>query len=99
LFSFFELKYLDSVEDWKLDWCHYYDLMNIGIIISAIQVEIKTAVATDLDFNNAHNIIFFRLNYERFRRKLRIVKMEGCSHPLKCIPFRITNKGIQIIEE
>ena len=90
---------MDPVEDWTINWCHYDGIVDIDIMIPVIQREIKTAVATDLDFNKAHNIIFFRLNGERYCRELRIVNMEGCSHPLKWIPFRITNKGIQIIEE
>jgi len=64
----------------------------------ATQREIKIAVAIDLDSNKVHKIIFFRLNEERYRRELCIVKMEGCSHLLKWIPFRIANKGIPIIE-
>lgn len=99
LFSLFDLKYMDPVEDWTINWCHYDDIVNIDIMTTATQRDVKTAIATDLDLNKAHNIFDFRFNEERCRRELRIVKMESCSHPLECIPFRITNKGIQLIEE
>lgn len=98
LFSLFELKYMDPVEDWTINWCHYDDIVNIDIMTTATQREIKTAIATDLDLNKAHNIFYFRFNEARCRRELRIVKMEGCSHPLKWIPFQITSQGIQLIE-
>jgi KaiC/GvpD/RAD55 family RecA-like ATPase len=99
LFSLFDLKYMDPIVDWTINWCHYDDIVNIDIMTTATQRELKTAIATDLDLNKAHNIILFRLNEEKYQRELRIVKMEGCNHPLAWIPFRVTNKGIQLIEE
>jgi len=42
--------------------------------------------ALDLDINKAHKIFLFRFNEEKCRRELRIVKMEGCEHPLDWIP-------------
>jgi circadian clock protein KaiC len=98
MFSLYDLKYMDPVEDWTINWSHYDDIVNIDIMTTATQREVKTAVATDLDLNKANNIFLFRLNEETHRRELRIVKMEGCSHPLTWIPFTITKKGIQLIE-
>lgn len=98
LFSLFELQYIDPVEDWTINWCHYDDIVNIDIITTAAQREAKTAIATDLDLNKAHNIFHFSFNEARCRRELRIVKMEGRHHPLQWMPFQITNQGIQLTE-
>jgi KaiC/GvpD/RAD55 family RecA-like ATPase len=98
LFSLFELQYMDPVEDWTINWCHYDDIVNIDIMTTATQRETKTAIATDLDLNKAHNIFYFRFNEARCRRELRIVKMEGCYHPLQWMPFQITNQGFQLTE-
>jgi hypothetical protein len=98
LFSLFELKYMDPVEDRTMNWCHYDGIVNIDIMTTVTQREIKTAIATDLDLNKDHNIFYFWFNEARCRRELRIMKMEGCSHSLKRIPFQITSQGIQLIE-
>lgn len=98
LFSLYELKYMEPVEDWTINWCHYDDIVNIDIMTAATQKDLATQRATDLDLNKAHNILLFRLNEEKWRRELRIVKMEGCHHPLDWLPFKITSKGLEIIE-
>lgn len=65
---------------------------------AATQKDVAIQRATDLDLNKAHNIFFFRFNEEKCQRKLRIVKMEGCKHPLEWIPFKITRKGIESLK-
>lgn len=98
LFSLFELKYMDPVEDWTINWCHFDNIVNIDIMTAATQKDVKTQRAVDLDLNKAHNIFFFRFNEETFQRELRIVKMEGCAHPLEWLPFKITKNGIEMLK-
>ena len=98
LFSFYDLKYMEPVEDWTINWCHYDDIVNIDIMTAATEKEVSTQQATDLDLNKAHNIFFFRLNKVTFQRELRIVKMEGTKHPLEWLPFRISREGIQLLK-
>ncbi len=98
LFSLYELKYMDPVEDWTINWCHFDNIVNMDIMTAATQKDVATQMATDLDLNKAHNIFYFRFNEQKCRRELRIVKIEGSQHPLKWIPFKITNTGIQFLE-
>lgn len=98
LFSLYDLKYMEPVEDWTINWSHFDNIANIDIMTAATQKDIATQRATDLDLNKAHSIFFFRFNEETCRRELRIVKMEGCDHPLEWLPFKITSKGIQMLK-
>jgi len=97
LFSLYDLKYMEPVEDWTINWCHFDNIVNIDVMTAATQKDISTQQATDLDLNKAHNIFFFRLNKETYQREFRIVKMEGTRHPLEWLPFRINGEGIQLI--
>jgi len=98
LFGFYELKYMLPVEHWTINWSHYDNIANIDIMTAATQKDQAIQRSTDLDFNTAHNLIFFRFNEETLQREMRIVKMEGTSHPLEGLPFRITNKGIEMLK-
>ncbi|MCK4474392.1 hypothetical protein KAU30_01010 [Candidatus Bathyarchaeota archaeon] len=98
LFSLLELKYMDPVEDWTINWCHFDNIVNIDIMTAATQKDANTQRAVDLDLNKAHNIFFFRFNEETFQRELRIVKMEGCAHPLEWLPFKITKNGVEMLK-
>jgi circadian clock protein KaiC len=98
LFSLYELKYMDPVEDWTINWCHFDNIVNIDIMTAATQKDIATQRATDLDLNKAHNIFLFRFSEEKCCRELRVAKMEGCDHPLGWLPFKITSKGIEMLE-
>jgi len=97
LFSLYDLKYMEPVEDWTINWCHFDNIVNIDIMTAATQKDISTQQATDLDLNKAHNIFLFRLNKETCQRELRIVKMEGTKHPLEWLPFRINSEGLQLL--
>lgn len=99
VFSLYDLKYMEPVEDWTINWCHFDNIVNIDIMTAATQKDIATQRATDLDLNKAHNIFFFRFNEETCRRELRMVKMEGCEHPLEWVPFKITSKGIELLRK
>ena len=98
LFSLLELKYMDPVEDWTINWCHFDNIVNIDIMTAATQKDANTQRAVDLDLNKAHNIFFFRFNEKTFQRELRIVKMEGCAHPLEWLPFKITKNGVEMLK-
>lgn len=96
MFALYELKYMLPVEHWTINWSHFDNIANIDIMTEATQRDLAIQRATDLDFNTAHNLIFFRFNEKTLQREMRIVKMEGCSHPLEWLPFRITDKGIRM---
>lgn len=98
LFSLYDLKYMEPVEDWTINWCHFDNIVNIDIMTAATQKDVATQQATDLDLNKAHNIFLFRFNEETCRRELRIVKIEGCDHPLGWFPFKITSQGIHTLK-
>ena len=98
LFSLYDLKYMEPVEDWTINWSHFDNIVNVDIMTSASMKDIATQRATDLDLNKAHNIFFFRFNEDTYRRELRIVKMEGCDHPLEWLPFRITDHGCELLK-
>lgn len=97
LFSLYDLKYMEPVEDWTINWSHFDNIVNIDIMTAATQKDVVTQRATDLDLNKANNILLFRFNEEKNCRELRIVKMEGCSHTLEWLPFKITSKGIEML--
>jgi len=99
MFALYELKYMLPVEHWTINWSHYDKIANMDIMTAATQKDMPTQRATDLDFNTAHNIIFFRLNRKTIQREMRIVKMEGTEHPLEWLPFRITSKGIEMLKK
>jgi len=99
MFSLYDLKYMEPVEDWTINWCHFDNIVNIDIMTAATQKDTATQRATDLDLNKAHNIFYFRFNEEKCQRELRIVKIEGCEHPLEWIPFKITKKGIELLKK
>jgi KaiC/GvpD/RAD55 family RecA-like ATPase len=84
------------VENWTITWCHFDDIVNIDVMTAATGRDLATQRAVDLDLNTANNIFFFRFNESACRRELRIVKMEGCGHPLGWIPFEITGSGIEL---
>jgi len=98
MFSLYDLKYMLPVENWTINWCHFDNIANIDVMTTATEKDLATQRATDLDFNTAHNLFFFRLNKKTLQREMRIVKMEGYSHPLQWLPFKITNKGIEMLK-
>ncbi len=94
LFSLYDSKYMDCIEDWTIAWSHFDNIVNIDIMTAATQKDPATTRAADLDLNKANNIFLFRFNEQECRREMRIVKMEGSSHPLEWISFKITSRGI-----
>ncbi len=98
IFALYELKYMLPVENWTINWSHYDDIANIDIMTAGTVKDPAVKRATDLDFNTAQNLIYFRFNENTFQREMRIVKMEGCSHPLQWLPFKITDKGIEMLK-
>lgn len=98
MFAIYDLKYMLPVENWTVNWSHFDNIANIDIMTSASQPDPAVHSAMELAFNTVNNLIFFRLNRKTFQRELRIVKMEGCTHPLEWLPFKITSKGIQMLK-
>jgi circadian clock protein KaiC len=96
MFAFYDLKYMLPVEHWTINWSHFDNITNMDIMTEATQKDLATQRATDLDFNTVHNLIFFRFNDKNLQREMRVVKMEGSSHPLNWLPFKITDKGINM---
>jgi KaiC/GvpD/RAD55 family RecA-like ATPase len=96
-FGSLNVEYMVPVETWTVNWSHYDDICNMDIMTTATMRDMKIAEASDLDLNVAHNIIEFRLNKETWTRELRIIKMEGTSHPLTWMPFEISKLGINLI--
>lgn len=99
MFSLYDLKYMEPVEDWTINWSHFDNIVNIDIMTAATHKDIATQRATDLDLNKAHNIFLFRFNEETCRRELQIVKMEGSEHPLGWNHIKITSKGIELLRK
>jgi len=97
MFSALSVDYMVPVETWTVNWSHYDDICNVDVMTAASERDMKIVEAADLDLNVAHNIILFRLNEETWTREMRIVKMEGASHPLEWMPFRITGEGIELL--
>lgn len=97
LFAIYELKYMLPVESWTINWSYFDNIANIDIMTAATQKDPAVQRATDLDFNTANNLIFFRVNEKTHQREMRIVKMEGSSHPIEWLPFKITGKGIEML--
>ncbi len=98
LFSLYELKYMLPVENWTINWSYFDDIANLDIMTAATDKDVATQRAVDLDFGTANNLILFRTNQETFQREMRIVKMEGCPHPLGWLPFKITGEGIKMLK-
>lgn len=98
MFSLYELKYMLPVENWTINWSYFDNIVNLDIMTAATQKDIATQRAVDLDFGTANNLIFFHVNEKTFQREMRIVKMEGYSHPLEWLPFKITSKGIEMLK-
>jgi KaiC/GvpD/RAD55 family RecA-like ATPase len=96
LFALYDLKYMETVEDWTINWSHYDNIVNVDIMTASTQEDVATQKGINLDLNKAHNIFFFRFNEEKLQRELKIVKLEGNEHPLGWIPFKITSKGIEL---
>ncbi len=98
IFALYDLKYMLPVENWTVNWSHFDNIANIDIMTSATTKDPVLKRALDLDFNTANNIIFFRFNKKTQQREMRIAKMEGCSHPLEWLPFKITKTGIAMLK-
>jgi len=32
LFALYDLRYMEPVEDWTINWCHYDNIVNIDIV-------------------------------------------------------------------
>lgn len=98
-FAVQDWKTMEPIEDWTINWSHYDNIVNFDVVTKGTEKDSLTQKAIDVDLNKAHNIIYFRFNEEKLQREFRIVKMEGCEHPLEWIPFKITKKGMQLLKQ
>jgi len=96
LFAVYDLKYMLPVESWTINWSYYDNIVNLDLVTAATSRNERVQQATDLDFNTANTIIYFRTNIDANQRELRIVKMEGTDHPIHWLPFTITRHGIEL---
>lgn len=87
------------IEHWTINWCYYDRITNFDIMTEAKEKDLITNRLIDFTFSLAHNIFRFRTIEVngKFRRELRIEKMEGVSHPLDWIPFEISSQGIKLL--
>jgi len=98
IFALYELKYMLPVESWTINWSHFDNIANIDVMTAGTVKDPVVKRALDLDFNTANNLIFFRFNSKTLQREMRIVKMEGSTHPLEWLPFKVTERGIEILK-
>ena len=100
MFSLYDLIENQTVENWTVNWSYYDNMANIDICAAASSADYPVTRARELAFKTANNIVFFRINEakEPIRREMRIVKMEGESHPLEWLPFQITKNGIEFLD-
>ncbi|MBD3401371.1 hypothetical protein GF420_00630 [candidate division GN15 bacterium] len=88
------------IENWTISWCHHDGITNVDTMSEVTERDPVTTRMKDFSFYTAHNIFRFRTREvdRRFRRELRIEKMEGISHPLDWLPFEITPAGIVLLD-
>jgi len=97
MFALYDVKYMLPVENWTVNWSLFDNIANVDIMTAAQSAEPRVRQAMELAFNTVNNLIFFRWNKRRSQRELRIVKMEGTSHPLEWMPFRVTSRGLEML--
>ena len=87
------------IENWTIHWCHYDNITNIDLMSEVDSRDPVTNRMKDYSFYTANNIFRFRKTEVdgRFRREMRIVKMEGVDHPLDWMRFEIADEGIRLI--
>jgi circadian clock protein KaiC len=89
------------VEQWTVNWTHASGITNFDLVNEVASREPHIQRLMDFTLLLADHIIRFRTREVegRFRRELRLVRMEGVSHPLGWIPFEIRGDGIHLLSE
>lgn len=92
-FSLAPIEKLAAIADWQVNWAFHAGVTLIDVV-TATQVDVEAHKAWSLSLKAAHNVIQFR--NQNGRREIRILKMEGASHPLDWVPIVIGPRGIEM---
>ncbi|MFH1144183.1 MAG: RAD55 family ATPase [Candidatus Eisenbacteria bacterium] len=79
--------------DWQVNWAFHSGAALIEVV-TATQVDLEGHKGWSLSLKAAHNVIQFR--NASGRREIRILKLEGASHPLDWVPIAIGSRGIEM---
>jgi KaiC/GvpD/RAD55 family RecA-like ATPase len=93
LFSVIKAETLVPFGQWLVDWAFRRNLAILEVV-TATQVDVPGYQGWALSLKSAHNIVQLRL--QGGRREIRILKLEGSSHPLEWVPIEITSNGIEM---
>jgi len=78
---------------WLVDWAHRRNVAVLEVV-TATQMDLEGYKGWSLSMKSAQNVIQFRI--QGGRREIRILKLEGASHPLEWVPMEITANGIEM---
>jgi len=92
-FALAPVEKLAAIADWQVNWAFRAGVTLLDVI-TATQVDAEGHKAWSLSLKAAHNVIQFRI--QNGRREIRILKMEGASHPLEWVPIAIGSQGIEM---
>jgi circadian clock protein KaiC len=89
-----------AVEQWTVHWTHHDRITNLDLVHEAAAREPQVQRLMDFTLLLADNVLRFRARElrGRWRRELRIERMEGVAHPLDWLPFEVTPRGIRLLE-
>ncbi|MCK4414449.1 MAG: hypothetical protein KAY32_12990 [Candidatus Eisenbacteria sp.] len=93
LYALVPAKELLPLGNWMVEWTNRSGI-TLMEVITATQVDIEAHKGWSLSLKAAHNVIQFRIHSGR--REIRILKMEGASHPLDWVPIEVGAKGIEM---
>ncbi len=92
-FSIVPMASVSATSAWMVDWA-FRSKASVIEVVTATQVDIEGHKGWSLSLKAAQNIIQFRL--QGGRREIRILKMEGVTHPLEWVPIEIGPTGIEM---
>jgi len=93
VFSLISPEKMIPIADWQVHWaCH--GGVTLLDIITATQIDLEGYKSWSMSLKAAHNVIQFRI--QSGRREIRILKMEGATHPLDWVPIAVGPQGIEM---
>jgi circadian clock protein KaiC len=93
LYSVVPAERLVPIGQCLVDWAYRRNVAVLDVV-TATQIDLEGYKGWSLSLKSAHNIIQFRL--QGGRREIRILKLEGSSHPLEWVPIEIKPTGIEM---
>jgi KaiC/GvpD/RAD55 family RecA-like ATPase len=93
LFSVVPAPTLAPIGPWLVDWAFRRNVAVLEVV-TATQMDLEGYKGWSLSLKSAQNVIQFRM--QGGRREIRILKLEGSSHPLEWVPMEITASGIEM---